>query len=956
MATPNSLPGVKGRILDNQLGISPEPTILNDSILIIGTASDGPMYEPIPLQSKEIAEATFGAFGNGTLVRGFYEAQNGTIEGTPDIRGLRIGNGLKASLDIAEKVSTASTSDEVTTGATSLKLEANVPGSIYNAVSVYLDENRKINIYNPKTGEVSAFTYDDVNMNDTSVDCRNVRELVNAINADPNLNTILTASTSGLIAQFEIEVNAASSGIVVAPNGKSTAVTLSTVLQDYSVATPHDVVPTGYIYSPVVSKTAGNLLDGLVDVFSISVSEPTLLEIKGKASVKTTLMPFDGKNDSRFDTIQCLEDYDTDNKWQYNPTGNVASEYVSYLDRYVLPNVTVGGAASGTVFTLSIPGLFAAPDDSAEVVASGSASWKQTVTSEAGVTATTQGILNGSIAHAWAIANSGTFVPQGYVTSAVSGIASTVAEFKNITCSGFSSSLAYPGKIIVEVSTNNGVSDSDWAGVLYHPVSGIYISGFAINSGTGVITLAIGAEASGYTGNDGLVNKGLINTAGTITENMYIRLSCTTCKDFLTEVTSLPSLQSASDWRSYFVRGNEIVFGTVAPVDVVLNYGVKTSYEIGTEVSVTDAAKGEVKFIGSIQPGPGGAALDTTKKSIIGFNYTYLPQFPAVTTAAQSLAGGSNGVNINNATLYNELAKAYTALENYEVQIVVPMDAFLDSTKNGYNSITGLPETVNAQFQVQLNTFLDQLSTDVHEARGVIGVTPATSNSLADVGLWVKRLTIQDLNDPNRGANIMPLLNSRYIDVTAIEPLFDNLGGLPYTANGQASYAGMVSSLAPHQSPTNKSIPNATRSRFTLSNSQLEALQASRYVALRTKTGRNPVICSAMTAAAPGSDFVRLTTVRITFAAMDVVRDVCDPFIGQPNTAASRNAMEAAITKGLHSMVEVGALRKYAFTVTSSPNQQVLGIIDIELLLVPVFEIQTIRTTVKLRTDLPANG
>jgi hypothetical protein len=202
----------------------------------------------------------------------------------------------------------------------------------------------------------------------------------------------------------------------------------------------------------------------------------------------------------------------------------------------------------------------------------------------------------------------------------------------------------------------------------------------------------------------------------------------------------------------------------------------------------------------------------------------------------------------------------------------------------------------------------------------------------------------------------MPLLDNYNTSVCTFEPVFDNLGGLPYTANGQAAYAGMVSSLDAHQSPTNKSIPNALRMRYDLSNAQLEALQTMRMVAMRKKPGRNPVVCDAMTAAAPGSDFVRLTTVRITFEAMDVVRKVCDPFIGQPNTQAKRNAMEAAITKGLSALVDLGALRKYAFTVSSSVTQQVLGIVDIELVLVPVFEIRTVRAVVKLRTEIPSNG
>ena len=73
MAERSNLPGVTSTILDGGLGVTPPPVDLNDSILIVGTAEDGPLYEPIPLGKKEDAEVIYGRFGKGTLVRGVYE-------------------------------------------------------------------------------------------------------------------------------------------------------------------------------------------------------------------------------------------------------------------------------------------------------------------------------------------------------------------------------------------------------------------------------------------------------------------------------------------------------------------------------------------------------------------------------------------------------------------------------------------------------------------------------------------------------------------------------------------------------------------------------------------------------------------------------------------------------------------------------------------------------------------
>ena len=953
-----ALPGVTSDIRDYGLQVSPEPQVRNDSILIIGTASDGPMYEPIPILSKDVAQNVFGTFNTGTLVRGIFEAIDATIEGTPDIRGMRIGDGKKATLEIAERLSTSAAWDQKTSNETSLKLEAIYAGSKYNATSIFIDETKMINIYNPKTGAYSRFSYDDTNPYNSQVDARNVRELVDVINNDANISSIVKASTTGFQASFEVKVNAYSTGVSNDSAGKA-VFKLKDMLTGYSLATPGDVLPTGYIYAPQVSATAGNLLDNLQEVFSISVSDPTLLKVKGLATTNLALTPFDGKGDNRFATLQAMEDYDGDNVYAVSPSGStIVSEYMHLLDREVFPDVTTAIPTSGFAATLAVGGWHLAPDDSKELKVAG-ASVTQSVTI-GGITGTTANSTSeGCMALAAARAVSGTYLPMGYVFNSVSGVAANLADYYRITASGIGNSLDNPGKVIIQVSSTGGTSESEWAPLFYHAVSGVYCKsfGYTAATGTGTLVLGIGAQASGYTGDNSLISRGLIDSNGVVKANQYLRISCNTVKGFLSEAETLPNLQAVtSDWTTYFLRGQQILFSNIVPLDVIVNYGVKINYEPNTDAVVIDPTQGIVSIGGTIQPGPGGQSLDTIKKSVIGFKYQYLPQFPAITTAAQGLENGTDGTRLTNTKLYAELNTAYATLENYETRIVVPMGAYLDSEKDSFNTITGLPEKVNAQFQVQLKNYLKKVSVNTKETIGVLGVVPAPDVTLAGINQYVNRLTVTDLNDPNRAANIMPLLDNYNTQVCVFEPVFDNIGGIPYTANGQAAYAGMFSSLDAQQSPTNKSIPNALRMRYDLSNAQLEALQGMRMVAMRKKPGRNPVICDAMTAAAPGSDFVRLTTVRITFEAMQVVRDVCDPFIGQPNSQAKRNAMEAAITKGLSSLVNLGALRKYTFTVSSSVTEQVLGLVDIELILVPVFEIRTIRAVVKLRTDIPANG
>lgn len=944
MAERSSLPGVSSQILDGGLNISQPRANLNSSILVIGTAEDGPLYEPIPLNIKEDASQVFGRFGKGTLVRGINEAFDAQT-GNPDVRAMRVGNGKKAFLEVEELA--GSGKDAETTGHNALRLESLFPGGIYNKVSIGLDEQRRISIFNPKTGIFSLFTFDKDNPNNSNVDAHNVRELADAINADPNMSTILRATVSGVAANFEISVNSGSDGINVL-NGITTLTlhdgTTDSVLEAYTTAAPGDVQATGFfVGTPQVAETAGNLLDELEAVYALTLSGETEISTAGKTAVGTELNPLDGKSDSRLDTIMALEKYSTSQASgvfpfiRLSPSGNVVSEFVQVVNRQNFNQYPTasGGESNANTITYN---MFWSPDDSEE-------------------TLMTTG-TSGSAASGYIVSNRSTFID--YLPF------SGITNWERATTEGMTKA---SGFLRVEVSRVDNNDEANWTTLPIDPVSGVYLAGSGAigtldSNNIRKVTLSVGSAASGWTGapqtytdpqGRRYVDMGiLVDTAGQIRSDVFVRMTCFSIKGFLSEKENLPALEAASsDWTGYFFRGNELLFSDVVPTNLLINHAVKIDFEPGRDVEITDSDVGELRFSNKeLQPGPGGAALDATDNSVIGFQYRYLPQWVNITTSFVSLNDGTSGDNPGNKVLFEEFARGYNAVRNYEVDIVTPMGANIDSTKKTFNKITGLPEVVNAQFQEQLAEFLDDVSTNVNETIGMMGVTSPTGETQAEVNDWVDRLTIQDLSDPTRGANILPLINSRFINIVAFEPRFDNIGGLAYTANGQSAYAGMVASLPAQQSPLNKGIPFVSRTRFNLSKGQLEALTGVRLVTAKDKTGQNPVITDAITAAAPGSDFTKLTTVRITFAAMDVVREVADPYIGQPNTAARRNAMDTAIAAGLQRMVERGALRAYDFKIRSSPTQQVLGVVEIELILVPIFEIRQIRATVKLRTSI----
>jgi len=914
MARERTIPSTSTFIQDFGLNVTPPPATRNRKVVILGTAEDGPMYEPILIDKPEDAEYVWGRNGAGDLVRGIFETWD-VQTGYPTVVGVRIGNGVAASLKIAEATGTGVDAPQATETA-ALKLEARYPGSIYNQVTLGYNDNREVAIYNPKTGLTSTFTVDTEHPNNPNVDAHNVSELVDAINADRNLSSILIASYEPLQADYEVMISGTSVGVINQAN--KVAISLPDILQNNYVTTVGFMIPD----PEGTGVTSANNLVELEVVEAVSTSEWEDLENKGLASTNLNLMPLDGKGQSRWDTIQALKDYDSDNYWQHDPSGSVVSEYIYSLKYEFMDGgngdggPTESGGLSGVTnqFRVAVPICL---DDSEET--------------------------------------GGTNVASGYIVGLIGSTYADYGTWTDATCQAVDTKLVNgiesrpSGLIKVYVSEDSDINGF-WTELPYSENSGVYMSGYA--GGYATFALGSGLVAGTISG----VMRRLVDASGVILPDKYLRVSANTVKGFLGEVETLPELEDAgsSALATYFVRGQEILFNKAPDFDMIVNYGTRTTYEPGSTVSVSDINNGEISFtVSGLLPGPAGGKLSDTQVSYLRFRYTYMPNWPDITSAAKSLSGGKNGNVLSGRERREELQKAYDLLRNYDGEIWVPLGAFIDATTERFNPITGLKEPVPVGYHTQLEDFLEDLSINSLQPHAVLGVTPMTEVTQSNKDLWVEKLTVTNVNDPTRGSNIMSLIQNKFMSVVAFEPIFFNIGrGQPYTANGQAAYAGMLASLPYDISPTNKSLKGITSARFGLSISQYENMNSMRYVTMKTRSGRAPVVVEDVTAAPYGSDFVNWSTFSITKEASDRVKAVANEFIGRPNSVEIRTSLEQLIANALNNM---DGLRAFDFSLTSSPTQQVLGIIEVDLILVPIFTIKKIRTTVKLRKNLPTN-
>ena len=946
-----AIPTTSTFVQDFGLNVTPSPSIRNRRVVVIGSAEDGPMYEPIAIDKPEDAELVWGRSTRGDLVRGIFECWSAQT-GTPNVVGVRIGNGKQAILEINERDSYGLYEEQPTsgTGITSLTLKARFPGSIYNQVTVRYDDRRNVEIYNPKTGLVSTFGVDTQNPNNSTVDAHNVQELADAINADRNLNSVVIASVEPVTCDYEIMVNASTAGVINNDNGVT--LNLQELLSNSGViiegSTDPFIVPDPVLPYGLTDTTNGqyknltvtNNLVALDTIESISHSEWEQLSFTG-SSANLAYVPLDGKGTARWDTIQALKDYDGDSKYHTSPSGTVVSEFIYVLNNNLIDEVPtdISGVNSNT-FNLTCP----LPLDDSENASTTSVS-------------TTFMALGGYE----------DYVGDGsYSDATCQGI-----ETKNI--SDTDTTQIRPSGIIRVFVSDDVDPNGMWVEVPYHTSSGVYVSSYTDQVGTtpGFATFSIGASASGayntaeattyidrFSGDADPVKftnlTSLIDISGGIKEGKYIRVIANTIKGFLNEVETLPQLEEQQDsvnpTSHYFVRGTEVLANVVPQFPMVVNYMTRLEFEPDTNVTISDNFRGQIKFTDTdYLPGPAGGAL-SSDYSHIRLKYTYLPNFPKI-VGTMALKKGADGAKLTVQQREAELQTAYNYLRDYSASIWVPMSAKIGDTKEQYSNDTGLKEIVSATYAQDMQDFLEELSINSIQPHAVLATISPTEDTLGGRDEWVRQLTEVDLNDPVRPANVMAGIQSKFVSVVAFEPIFLNLGrGRAYASNGQASYAGFISALPYNLSPTNKTIPGLSAQRQELSIRQYEAMNAMRYVTLRSKNGRQPAIVNDVTAAPYGSDFTSWSTYSITAEAADRVKSVAETYLGRPNSVEVKNAMDQDISNIL---LDMQGLQAFNFTISSTIEQQVLGVVEIDIILVPVFTMKKIRTTVKLRKSLP---
>lgn len=160
-----------------------------------------------------------------------------------------------------------------------------------------------------------------------------------------------------------------------------------------------------------------------------------------------------------------------------------------------------------------------------------------------------------------------------------------------------------------------------------------------------------------------------------------------------------------------------------------------------------------------------------------------------------------------------------------------------------------------------------------------------------------------------------------------------------------APVAGLIATLAPHSSPTNKTLPALSRLSQRFSYGERTSLVQNRILVLEQRQGVRVV--RGLTTDDGG--FRQLTTRRIVDFAKAGIRQVGNAFVGRLNNERVRAALKGAIDGFLTSMLVDEQLTDYNLEVTATRRDEIDGIAVVNVLLQPTFSIDFVAVTLVLQ-------
>jgi hypothetical protein len=158
-------------------------------------------------------------------------------------------------------------------------------------------------------------------------------------------------------------------------------------------------------------------------------------------------------------------------------------------------------------------------------------------------------------------------------------------------------------------------------------------------------------------------------------------------------------------------------------------------------------------------------------------------------------------------------------------------------------------------------------------------------------------------------------------------------------SNGACLYAALISRLPAFSATSNKPMYNIDKLRYNITRVQAETLSGKGVVCGQLDFTRIPKWVDGTTFAKLNSDFVRLSTIRIVYDAVKLVKSVAQNYVGEGMSITMQNAFQTQISSSLQSMTKLGAINQSDFRVQYSPSENKAYV---DLAIVPAFELREV--------------
>lgn len=307
--------------------------------------------------------------------------------------------------------------------------------------------------------------------------------------------------------------------------------------------------------------------------------------------------------------------------------------------------------------------------------------------------------------------------------------------------------------------------------------------------------------------------------------------------------------------------------------------------------------------------------------------------------------------NINKEEYVGEIAKDYLSTKDVDKVTVLEEDR-----TRGYDYTMHIPYMTTDNFARQLAQHCTYTELKTYPTHGVIGCK--TVSDLSKTYLAEKLASVREFswdmyakNQQGRhmlDANNQPYNIGRAVSVTLFQNQFTTNTNYTAIVNGATSYAAFVSQLDVGQSSTGQ--PIGFTPMYEFSRTQLQILSALGFITLKNSFTQGYVVTDGVTMA-PQSDLLRrLFNTRVMHFCEDLIRAACDPFIGKTNNEVNRNSLSTAITSKLNGILDQ-LIRRFEFKITDDGTAEQFTYIDIDYVIVPMNEIREIRNYIKVQRN-----